>query len=162
MGISDRYVNSISLSFGKPTLTYETQTTPYVFWHIAELYLENGGSRATLDRILADNGLNAEQLRQLYEAYFNATSGRGNAPGNDAEGDLGPGDVAVAIAQYCEVYNHVKSLPADSAQFISEDERMIVEGLPDVIDYYLANGGTVEELRKYPEYVKYEQSLSGR
>ncbi len=156
-----RYVNSMSLSFGKPTLTYETQTTPYVYWHIAELYLENGGSRAILDKILADNSLNADQLRQLYEAYFNATAGRGAEPAaNDDE--LSPENVAVAIAQYCEVYNHVKSLPADSAQFISEDERMIVEGLPDVIDYYLSNGGTVEELRKYPEYVKYEQSLSGK
>ncbi len=151
----------MSLSFGKPTLTYETQTTPYVYWHIAELYLENGGSRAILDKILADNSLNADQLRQLYEAYFNATAGRGAEPAaNDDE--LSPENVAVAIAQYCEVYNHVKSLPADSAQFISEDERMIVEGLPDVIDYYLSNGGTVEELRKYPEYVKYEQSLSGK
>ncbi len=157
---SVRYAQAMTLAFGNPSLTYETQYSPYIYWRIAELYLHNGGSQATLDRILKENRLNAETLRQYYEAYSNARTGggAGGEGGGLDETGMTTDQVAEAIAQYAEVYNHVKSLPADSAEFITDEERMIAEGLPEVVDYYLQSGGTLEELRKYPEFVKYEAS----
>ena len=153
---SVRYAQSMMLAFGNPTLTYETQYAPYIYWRIAELYLANGGSQATLDRILKENRLNGDVLRQYYEAY---TTGRsGAAAAGEADDEMTLDQIAQAIGQYAEVYNHVKSLPADSLQYITDEERMIADGLPEVIDYYLQSGGSIEELRKYPEFVKYEAS----
>ena len=93
----------------------------------------------------------------MYDQYSAARMGNtGEAAAG--EGEMTLDQLATAIAQYSEVYNYVRSVPEDSLAFLSEEERMIADGLPDVVDYYLEAGGTLDELRKYPEFVKYEAS----
>ncbi|MDE7160813.1 MAG: DUF2723 domain-containing protein [Muribaculaceae bacterium] len=160
LGLMDRYGayvaynRSMAFSFGNPSLTYESQLIPYQYYRMIELYADYGGDESKIKPILAKWQLSEDELKKNYDRYT------GNAPAGEDE--MTPEEFAAEIAKYCEIANEMASLSAEDYAARSADEKMVDSALYSVIQYYLSEGGTEEELRKYPNYRSLDMERSRR
>ena len=155
-----RYSRMVARDFGSASLTPESSYIPYQYYRFVELYLQYGGDRKTVDRILASAGSSVEEVKQNYDRVY------GSGSGNDISGSSGGQDIleayAIEIAKYAEVANELAGLSAADYAARSADEREIDSVLSAAIDIYIGYGGSMEQLKKYPQIQKLDLERSRR
>ncbi len=153
------YNRTMRFNFGNPSMTYENQLIPYQYYHFIELYGKYGGDMKKVDAVLKQYGLNSEELKKDYEHYRNA---QGEQYSQSQSDGLTWQDFEIEIAKYCEVANELAALSPEEYAARSEDERAIDSVLYSVIEYFIANGGSEENLQKYEQYRKLDKARAKR
>jgi len=153
------YNRTMRFNFGNPSMTYENQLIPYQYYRFIELYGKYGGDMKKVDAVLKQYGLNKDELKKDYDHYLKTQSGQYSQSQGDG---LTWEDFEVEIAKYCEVANELAALSPEEYAARSEDERAIDSVLYSVIEYFIANGGSEENLQKYEQYRKLDKARAKR
>ncbi len=157
-----RYALAMNMQFGRPSLTYESQLLPYQYQRIVDLYVKYGGKKETADQIMKKYSLDPEMIKNYYNSYTNAGGGALEGEGGAEDAPITKEELAREIGLWSEVANELASLsPADYAN-TSADERMIDSALWTLVEYYLGQGGSEEELMKNPNFQKLDKERSKR
>ncbi len=153
------YNRTMRFNFGNPSMTYENQLIPYQYYRFIELYSKYGGDMKKVDAVLKQYGLDSEELKKDYEHYRKA---QGEQYSQSQSDGLTWQDFEIEIAKYCEVANELAALSPEEYAARSEDERAIDSVLYSVIEYFIANGGSEENLQKYEQYRKLDKARAKR
>ncbi|MDE6021906.1 MAG: hypothetical protein K2G13_00225, partial [Muribaculaceae bacterium] len=149
------YATSIYYSFDYPTMTYENAVIPGQYYRFIDLYEKYGGDRKNVEPILKKHGLNEQELKAAYEKYLRKNGIQTSSA--DQQDAVSWEDFEKEIAKYCEVANELASLSPEEYSKRSADEKSIDSVVYSVIEYYLENGGTEENLQKYEQYQKLDK-----
>lgn len=157
-----RYNSDVSMRFGNNiALTPESRMLPYQFWRFIELYEQYGGKRGKVDALLARYGADAGRLKENYDALYNRKDINTVAAGEKAD-ESTLKEYTEDLIHYCEIANELSGLTPEAYAARSEEEKMYDSILSQAISYYIAVGGSEEELRKYGQYQKLDRSRSER
>lgn len=110
-----------------------------------------------INAILQKYGLNEAELQRDYENYLRARSGQ---PAEDS--GITWDEFEAEIAKYCEVANELASLSPEEYAKRSADEKQIDSVLYSVIEVFLQEGGSEENLQKYDQYNKLDKARAKR
>ncbi len=138
-----RYSLMMNTTFISPSLTYDSKLSPYQYYRLIDLYEEFGGKKERVAEICATYGLDRDELKQYYELYTNPDLASAAGAGGASEG-LSASDAATELSKYCEIANHLASLPEGEYARSTDDERYI-----DSMLYYL-----LEDVEQDPEALK--------
>ncbi len=177
-GQNVRYNRQMRYSFGNPSMTYENQLIPYQYYRFIELYRkysDKGGNSSSIakpaetegnlsrksddvDAILQKYGLNEDELKRDYENYLRMRNGQ-SAPADDG---ITWEEFETEIIKYCEIANELASLSPEEYAKRSAEEKQIDSVIYSVIEVFLSEGGSEENLRKYEQYRKLDMSRAKR
>ncbi|MDE6058079.1 MAG: hypothetical protein K2F93_08710, partial [Muribaculaceae bacterium] len=158
-GANVQYNRAMRYSFGNPPMTYENQLIPYQYYRFIDLYRKYGGEGKDVEAILQRYGLNEQEIRADYERYVGMRSGQTSAAGNDG---ITWEEFESEIAKYCEVANELASLSPEEYAKRSADEKQIDSVIYSVIEVFLEEGGSEENLQKYEQYRKLDKARAKR
>ena len=147
-----RYRSEVAYKFGSPVLTHEMTYLPYYYYQTATMYIEYGGDRELIDKLLADSGWSMDTLRATYEGA-GARSGTGGMSLND---------FALEIVGLCEDVVRLQQLNPEEYARESLQLRQMDSLLEDFIQMYIDNGGTEEELAEYEAFRNVDRTRSRR
>ena len=176
-GRNVQYNLTMRYNFGNPSMTYENQLIPYQYYRFIELYRKYAGREtgtATLkpsesegtpdaaskeiNAILQKYGLDEGILKQDYERYVGMRNGQ-SAQSNDG---ITWEQFETEIAKYCEIANEMASLSPEEYARRSQDEKQIDSVIYSVIEVFLEEGGSEENLQKYEQYRKLDKARAKR
>ncbi|MDE6379296.1 MAG: hypothetical protein K2L11_02390, partial [Muribaculaceae bacterium] len=177
-GQNVQYNRAMRYSFGNPPMTYENQLIPYQYYRFIELYRKYSGGQTPASQIanaaqaetapgaadkeitaiLQKYGLNEEELRRDYENYLRMRSGQPAAE----ESGITWEEFEREIAKYCEVSNELASLSPEEYAARSDKEKQIDSVLYSVIEVFLEEGGSEDNLQKYEQYRKLDKARAKR
>ena len=165
LGLIDKYGQNVQYnramrySFGNPPMTYENQLVPYQYYRFIELYYKYGGDRKDVEPLMKKYGLNEEELKHDYERYMGMRSGQQTGASNDG---ITWEQFETEIAKYCEIANEMASLSPEEYAKRSAEEKQIDSVIYSVIEVFLEEGGSEENLQKYEQYRKLDRARAKR
>ena len=101
------------MSFGNPSLTYESSMIPYQYYRFVDLYKEFGGDEKKVETLVKPYGMSVADLKKRYEQVYGKGASSGSADLNVATVAASPDKIqayAEEIAKYCEVANELAGL----------------------------------------------------
>ncbi|MDE6291670.1 MAG: hypothetical protein K2M16_09060, partial [Muribaculaceae bacterium] len=178
-GKNVQYNRAMRYSFGNPPMTYENQLIPYQYYRFIELYRKYAGKGSEtssiakpsetegnfdatakeLNAILQKYGLNEEELKRDYDNYLRMRSGQAPA---EADNGITWEEFETEIIKYCEIANEMAALSPEEYARRSRDEKQIDSVVYSVIEVFLEEGGSEENLQKYEQYRKLDKARAKR
>lgn len=159
------YNREVAMSFGNPSLTYESSMIPYQYYRFVDLYKEFGGDEKKVETLVKPYGMSVADLKKRYEQVYGKGASSGSADLNVATVAASPDKIqayAEEIAKYCEVANELAGLSPEEYAAREEDQRLIDSMLFQAIKYFRSVGGTDADLNKYDNYKRLDQERTKR
>ena len=143
------YNRAMAMSFGNPTLTYETRLIPYQFYRFIYLYEEYGGNPEKVEALLKPYGVTPAELENNYNTLYNPSAV------NTQTEKATPEELrayAAEIADYCRIANEMSKLSPEEYAKAPEKDRAIDSMIYQAIEFFRLSGGSLDSLEKYPSY----------
>ena len=118
------YNREVAMSFGNPSLTYESSMIPYQYYRFVDLYKEFGGDEKKVETLVKPYGMSVADLKKRYEQVYGKGASSGSADLNVATVAASPDKIqayAEEIAKYCEVANELAGLSPEEYAAREED-----------------------------------------
>ncbi len=148
------YHNAMATEFYSPVFTTETQYAPYQFYRLIELYEQYGGAKAEADKIVAATGLQRDQLKKNWDMLNNRESYDGQA--------MTVEDYLSQLSSYAATVNRLAAMSTEAYSTASAQDREIDSIYYELVNYFLSNGGTQQELNADENCKKVDMTRSKR
>ncbi|MDE5663281.1 MAG: DUF2723 domain-containing protein [Muribaculaceae bacterium] len=153
-----RYNAMMVSLFYSPSLTYDSKLAPYQYYRMVELFEEYGGDKKRCEQLIALTGLDRETLRKYYDLYTSPSMGASGA----SQGELSAADAADELSKYCEIANHLSTLPAAEYSAASDDERYIDSMLYALLEQFEPEQETLRLLQANEHWQRLDRERSRR
>ena len=145
-----QYYGEVMRTFRYPALTYEMMYLPHIYYQLAQKYIELGGDKAYVDLQLKPSGWSLDELARSFSG------------GAASSGEMGLQDLAFQVISLCEQVTRLQEMSPE--EYAKQDPKILLYDslLQGVINMYLDEGGSEEDLKAFDEYNKVDHARSKR
>ncbi len=148
------YQRAMTMSFGNPSMTMESQLMPYQYWRFVELYEENGGKPAFIEQLLKPYGITRQELKAAYDRAYGG--------GEDGEQGYTADQYVAELAKVAKIVNEMATLSAAEYAARSDEDRYLDSMYYEAYGNYLSAGIEKQVLDANPDIRKVDMARSKR
>ena len=145
-----QYYGEVMRKFQYPALTYEMMYLPHFYYQMADQYIQLGGDAAFVDDMLKPSGWTMKDLAASFSR------------GDSGDDNYGLQDLALQIISICEQVARLQEMSPE--EYAKQDPQILLYDslLQGVVDMYIDQGGSEEDLKAFDEYNSIDHARSKR